>query len=82
MKNAIFILAIAAGYLHSLAIKSDCSYSLIGDVNDDCGFDMDDLAIVSYEWLSSYDLADLVIMAENWLIDCDVELVDEACVPK
>ena len=59
-------IAIAAGHSRGLAIRKVCSYLLAGDVNDDCRFDM----------------ADLAIMAENWLIDCDVEPVDEACVPK
>ena len=47
-------------------VVSVCNYLLVGDVNDDCRFDM----------------ADFAIMAENWLIDCDLEPLNPACIPK
>ena len=59
-------IAIDAGGYNSLAVKYVCGYLLVGDVNDDCRF----------------DVADFAIMVENWLIDCDVEPLNEACEPK
>lgn len=43
-----------------------CDYDLTGDLNDDCMFDVLDLAIV----------------LDNWLIDCDFDYTNPACVPK
>ena len=61
------ILAVAAGWRHSLAIKKEpCQHLLAGDLNDDC----------------RVDFADLAIMAAHWLIDCDVSPADPACIPK
>jgi predicted aminopeptidase len=60
------IIAIAAGWCHCLAIRALCGCRLVGDVNDECKFDM----------------ADFAIMDENYIIDCDVEPLDEACEPK
>jgi hypothetical protein len=57
--------AIAAGWYHSLGLKG-CQFALAGDLNDDCGVDFRDFAIV----------------AENWLIYCYTNPSDPACVPR
>lgn len=75
-------IAIAAGKYYGLAIRYVCSYLLVGDVNDDYKFDIEDFAIMTDRWLTTYDMEDLVIMVENWLIDCNVEPLNEACEPK
>ena len=60
-------IAIAAGGNRSLALrKGPCQYVLAGDLNDDCGV----------------NTADLAIMAASWLIDCELDPTDPACVPK
>ncbi|MHC4617724.1 MAG: hypothetical protein ACYTEQ_08210 [Planctomycetota bacterium] len=43
-----------------------CSYTILGDLNDDCRVDF-------------YDFAS---MAPNWLIDCNMNPSDPACIPK
>ena len=49
-----------------VASVAPCDYILIGDVNDDCKF----------------DLRDFAEMSMNWLIDCFATPGDPACVPK
>ncbi len=53
------------GALWVLFLKS-CIYKLPGDMNDDCRF----------------DLSDIAMMATCWLIDCNLTPDDPACVPK
>jgi hypothetical protein len=43
-----------------------CSYKIVGDLNDDCVVNIDDIAL----------------LLENWLVDCNVVPTDLACVPK
>jgi hypothetical protein len=43
-----------------------CSYTMVGDLNDDC----------------KVDLFDFAMMAGNWLIDCNMNPLDPACIPK
>ncbi|MHC5183179.1 MAG: hypothetical protein ACYSPI_02745, partial [Planctomycetota bacterium] len=37
------------------------------DLNNDCGVNMLDFAILADNWLNGYDLNDLASMASNWL---------------
>jgi len=62
--NSGFI-GISASWERSLGLKATCQYKLIGDINNDCRF----------------DLLDFALMAENWLIDCFAEPSNPACVP-
>ena len=59
-------IAVAARSGYSLALQRVCQYSLAGDLNDDCEVDFEDFAL----------------MCVNWLVDCYVEPVDGACIPK
>jgi N-acetylneuraminic acid mutarotase len=44
----------------------DCPYQLAGDLNEDCGV----------------NLVDLAIMAQHWLVDCNLTPENPACLPK
>ena len=50
--NSGFI-AIAAGEVHSLAIKKVGQYKLTGDLNDDCRVGWEDVRIFTWQWLDS-----------------------------
>lgn len=43
-----------------------CPYNIVGDLNDDCVVNIDDIAL----------------LLENWLVDCNADPTDPACVPK
>lgn len=43
-----------------------CNYKLVGDLNDDCRVDINDIAL----------------LLENWLVDCKVDPSAPGCVPK
>jgi hypothetical protein len=86
-------MAIAAGEFHSPAIFASCGYTIVGDVNDDCRVDSQDLKILSEQWLDPNGLADLdkvngvnlidfALLAQNWLVDCTTEPDNLACVHK
>ena len=49
-----------------LSEPQECSFVLAGDMNDDCRF----------------DLSDVALMAQNWLLDCNQNPSNPACVPK
>ncbi|MHC4648736.1 MAG: hypothetical protein ACYTBJ_25040 [Planctomycetota bacterium] len=72
---------IAVGWYHSLGLKG-CRFALAGDLNDDCGVDFRDVAIVAQNWLIVVDFRDFAIVADNWLIDCETNPSSPACVPK
>jgi len=59
-----YFTTISAGWDHNLGLKG-CLYELIGDINNDCRF----------------DLLDFALMAANWLIDCVADPFNPACVP-
>jgi alpha-tubulin suppressor-like RCC1 family protein len=59
-------ISIAAGKSHNLALKFVCRSNLLGDNNNDCKVDMQDLAAI----------------AANWLIDCYIDPSNSACIPK
>ena len=50
----------------TVAIRPPCTYTLAGDLNDDCAVDFKDFAVV----------------ANNWLIDCIEDPGNPSCVPK
>jgi hypothetical protein len=37
------------------------------DLNNDCGINILDFAMLAEDWLNGYDLNDLASMASNWL---------------
>jgi len=57
-----------------------CGYTLAGDLDDNCGVDFKDFAVMAIDW--DDDFSDLAPMATNWLIDCDQTPENPACVPK
>jgi hypothetical protein len=41
--------------------------NIAGDFSQDCSVDMDDLEILSLNWLNNYTFLDFSVMAENWM---------------
>ncbi len=65
-KISLFILSAFFHLLIFLPVSAACSYRIIGDLNNDCRIDMQDYAII----------------AMNWMVDCNVNPLDTACIPK